>query len=336
MELIIDKYGLYLGKKSERLVIKKGKDVLEEHPLMNLERLTIASMGISISTDLLRDCTERGIMINFLSFGGQPYAMITSPHLTGTVITRREQFRAFDDNRSIEYGRAIVSGKIKNQINTLKYSSKYRKQTKPEIYKSIYEKIGKMNEILTEIIKVKGENIDQVRGTFLSIEGRASNYYWQCVKEILEESIDFQGREHRGAKDPVNSLLNYGYGILYSRIWGALLLAGLEPYCGFIHVDRPGKASLVYDAVEEFRQPVVDRVVFAFINRKGSVVMNDDGMLEDNCRKDFANKIVERLDSKERYDGKKYTIKTIIQRQARKLASFLRGECKFEPFVCSW
>ncbi len=336
MELFVNDYGLYLGKKSERLVIKKGGKVLEEHPLMNLERLTIASMGISLSTDLLRDCTERGIMINFLSFGGKPYAMITSPHLTGTVITRREQFRAYDDRRGVEYGRAIVQGKIKNQINTLKYSCKYRKQTRPEIYRAVYEKITKMNEVLSEASHVEGKTIDEVRGNYLSIEGRASNYYWQGVKELIDEDIEFPGREHRGAKDPVNSLLNYGYGILYSRIWGSLLLAGLEPYCGFIHVDRPGKASLVYDAVEEFRQPVVDRTVFAFINRKGSVSFNKEGLLEDKCKKDFAAKVIERLEAKERYDSKKYTLKTIIQRQARRLASFLRKECKFEAFVCSW
>lgn len=336
MEVIVDGYGLYLGKKSERFVIKKGKDVLEEHPLMNIERVTITSMGVSISTDLLKECTERGIMINLLSWGGKPYAMITSPHLTGTVITRREQFRAYDDHRGIEYGRAIVTGKIKNQINTLKYSSKYRKQSAPGVYKLIYEKISKMNEIMSEAFKVTGKNIDEVRGTLLSIEGRASQYYWQCIKEILDEDIDFPGREHRGATDPVNSLLNYGYGILCSRIWGALLLAGLEPYCGFIHVDRPGKASLVYDAVEEFRQPVVDRVVLAFINRKGQVEIDKEGMLEEKCKKNFAGKIIERLDAQERYDGKKYTIKTIIQRQTRKLASFLRNEGKFEPFICSW
>ena len=336
MEIVVNDFGLYLGKKSERLVIKKGKKVLEEHPLMNIERLTVASMGISVSTDLLRECTERGIMINFLSFGGKPYAMITSPHLTGTVITRREQFRAFDDRRGSDYGKAIVMGKIKNQINTLKYSCKYRKQSRPEIYRSVYEKISKMNKILNEIYKVNGNTINDIRGTCLSIEGRASQYYWKGIKEILDEDIDFPGREHRGAKDPVNSLLNYGYGILYSRIWGALLLAGLEPYCGFIHVDRPGKASLVYDAVEEFRQPVVDRTVLSFINRRGNVNFTKDGMLEDKCRKSFANKVIERLDSRERYDGKKYTIKTIIQRQARRLASFLRGESRFEPFICSW
>ena len=40
----------------------------------------------------------------------------------------------------------------------------------------------------------------------------------------------------------------------------ALVLAGLDPYAGFIHVDRPGKPSLALDLIEEFRQAAVDRV----------------------------------------------------------------------------
>ena len=58
-----------------------------------------------------------------------------------------------------------------------------------------------------KLLKLQGKNIDEVRGNFLSIEGRASQYYWQGIKEILDEDIDFPGREHRGATDPVNSLL---------------------------------------------------------------------------------------------------------------------------------
>jgi CRISPR-associated protein Cas1 len=35
--------------------------------------------------------------------------------------------------------------------------------------------------------------------------------------------------ESGGATDLVNSLLNYGYGILYPRVHHALMLAGLNP-----------------------------------------------------------------------------------------------------------
>ena len=97
------------------------------------------------------------------------------------------------------------------------------------------------------------------RPALLNREGRAGAQYWAGVAALLDGKAAFAGREHRGTEDPVNAALNYGYGILQSQVWSAITLAGLEPFAGFIHVDRPGKPSLVLDLMEEFRQPVVDR-----------------------------------------------------------------------------
>lgn len=87
------------------------------------------------------------------------------------------------------------------------------------------------------------------------------------MKLLLADHVSFEGREHRGATDQVNAALNYGYGILYAQVWGAIMNAGLEPFAGFLHVDRPGKPSLVLDLIEEFRQPLVDRPVIAAFNK---------------------------------------------------------------------
>jgi CRISPR-associated protein Cas1 len=147
--------------------------------------------------------------------------------------------------------------------------------------------------------------------------------------------VEFLGREHRGAQDAVNSLLNYGYGILYSQVWGAVLNAGLEPFAGFLHVDRPGKPSLVLDLVEEFRQPVVDRAVIAYVNLGISIGMKD-GLLDADTRKSIGERVVERLYGSESYQGKQYQIRSIIQMQARRLAGFLRGSGGYRAFSFKW
>jgi CRISP-associated protein Cas1 len=112
------------------------------------------------------------------------------------------------------------------------------------------------------------------------------------------------GRVHRGADDALNALLNYGYGILYGHVWGAVANAGLEPFAGFLHVDRPGKPSLVLDLVEEFRQPVVDRTVIAFINLGQKAEMKE-GLLDAGTRKAIAEKVLERLASTEPFRGQR-------------------------------
>lgn len=169
----------------------------------------------------------------------------------------------------------------------------------------------------------------------MGTEGTAGRIYWEGVKEIIGHKVEFFGREHRGATDEVNSLLNYGYGILYSQVWGAVINAGLEPFAGFLHVDRPGKPSLVLDMVEEFRQPVVDRSVIAFVNLGINIGMKD-GLLDADTRKNIGDKVMERLLSTESYQGKQYQIRSIIQMQARKLASFLRGEGVYKAFSFKW
>jgi len=335
MNLIINNYGSFLGKKSERLVVKEQGKVVQEVPFFNLAQITVTTGGASLSSDAIRMCVEHGVQINFLSSTGQPYAKITSPQLTATVQTRREQLMAYYDARGVILARAFITGKIKNQINTLKYFSKHRKEAKKETYEQVMSKVKKMEEILHEIDKYTGCNIDVLRGQFLSVEGRASSLYWEQVALILEDKVDFPGREHRGAKDPFNSMLNYGYGILYSQVWTAIILAGLEPFAGFMHVDRPGKPSLVLDLVEEFRQPVVDRVVIALFS-KGYKVILEEEKLSAETRKDLAKRVLDRLDGTDNFDSKKYKLSTIIQRQARNIATFVRIEGKYRPFVGGW
>ena len=152
---------------------------------------------------------------------------------------------------------------------------------------------------------------------------------------IVEDKVEFMGRDHRGADDPLNALLNYGYGILYGHVWGAVAHAGLEPFAGFLHVDRPGKPSLVLDLVEEFRQPVVDRTVIAFVNLSQKMEMKE-GLLDADTRKAIAEKMLERLASPEPFHGQQFQIRSIIQMQARALVSFLRGKGKYKPFSFRW
>ncbi len=363
--LIISDYGIYLGKHSERLVVRyrDKKKPNDEHPLMDLEQVIIGSRGVSLSSDLVEACTQRGIEISFLSFNGQPYAKLISPALSATVISRREQLAAYQDERGFEISRRFVRGKVQNQINLVRYFGKYRKKQAPRQYAEMIERVRKMQELLRELDALEITNmdsppIDAMRPTLLNLEGRAAARYWECAQRILPGG-KFQKREHRGAQNEVNVLLNYGYGILYSQVWSALALAGLEPFAGFLHVDRPGKPSLVLDFIEEFRQTVVDRVVFAMINKRFKVEWEalddvpareahqstksqvDDALPEQRrlsreTRRALADRVLNRLQETESFERKQRKLTNIIQRQARHLAMFLRREREYLPFISRW
>lgn len=334
-QIILSGYGIFLSKKSERLLVRKGKDVIYQFPFFRIKDVMIASKGITISSDLIEELCLRGIAIHFLSGLNKPYAMITSPMLTATIEARREQFEAMKDQRSLEFSKAVVYGKITNQERLLRYFGKYIKETDPERFSKIEYTARELKELRGRVRTVSGKNIDESRNTLIGLEGTAGRLYWDGVKEILIHKFEFFGRQGRGAVDPVNSLLNYGYGILYSTVWGTLVNAGLEPFAGFLHVDRPGKPSLVLDLIEEFRQPVVDRAVIAHVNL-GQDIKITDGLLDTDTRKIIGEKVLGRLESIETYKGKKYQIRSIIQMQARNLASFLRGQQDYKPFTFKW
>lgn len=77
-ELVIDEPGVMLGKKSQRLVIKKNGEILTEIPVMELKDVIILSNGVTISSDLIQLLMEQGTQIHFLDYREMPYAIIYS------------------------------------------------------------------------------------------------------------------------------------------------------------------------------------------------------------------------------------------------------------------
>ncbi len=341
--LIADQFGSHVGKYSERLKVTKQKEVLTQAPLLHLECVTIANSGVSISAEAIRACVEHGIPVHFLSGSGTPYASLYSAGLTATVLTRRAQLEAFRDGRGVRLALAFAGGKIENQSRLVKYAAKYRKETDAALHQELRwladEIIDHMEEIcaLDFVALREHYTVDDIRGSLLSAEGRAAQKYWRAIKALLPESLGWPGREGRGARDPFNSALNYGYGILYAEVERALVLAGLDPYGGFIHVDRPGKPSLVLDLIEEFRAPVVDRTVLGLANKGVAFEQDERGYLTGATRRMLAERVLERLAAMERYEQKRHALRSIIQMQARHVATFVRGEREaYEPFLASW
>ncbi len=342
--LIIDQYGVHLSKHSGRLQVMKigegthSERLMQEAPLLHLESVLITGKGISLSADAVMACTKVGVPIYFVDSIGRPYATLYAAGLTGTVLTRREQLLAYEDHRGLELALAFARGKITNQAGFLRYAAKYRRETDPDLYQELRWSADEVQDHLEALPPLKEkQRIDQVRWLLLSTEGRAAQKYWNALKQVIPKKYGWPGRQGRGARDPINAALNYGYGILYGQIERALILAGLDPYGGFIHADRPGKPSLVLDLIEEFRQVVVDRTIIGMANRGVKIEVDEEGKLPQKVRRTIAEKVLARLDAAERYERKRHSLRTIIQSQARHIATFVRGErTPYKPFIARW
>jgi len=343
MKIFLDDFGIFFGRKRNRFVIKKG-DEKREVLADDVDLIVCTCQGVSFSVSAVRLAVEHNIQIVFARYGGWPYAVLMPMTMSGSVRARREQFLAYNDRRGFILARSFVLGKLKNQANLLKLIAKNRRQTYPDLARKLYESGRRIDEIVERVKDLEGERIDDMRQFLMNLEAEAAKNYWSALQGVLPSELEFRGRVTRGAADPFNCMLNFGYQvILFPEVWKAVCYAGLDPYAGFLHADRPGKPSLVLDLMEEFRQQLVDRTLIGLITRK--TIKPDNVLVEGDVegrmlRKDVTEKILsslqERLDMNVMFDGHRGSLKSFIYSQARKITRFLLGESNYTPFILGW
>jgi CRISPR-associated protein Cas1 len=338
MYLIVEQRGTFLAKHQGRLRVTKDKERLAEAPLMHLEQVLICSDGVALSSDVVRACAAEGIPIHFLNGkDGDDYGTLFASGLTGMALTKRAQLRAFEDARGLDLAKAFAAGKVQSQANLLRYAAKYRKEADPALHVELMLAATEVLDVLPSMARYTGAISDDTRSALMGAEGRAAARYWGAVARLVPPELDWPGRQTQGATDRFNQALNYGYAVLRSQVRVALLLAGLEPNAGFLHADRPGKPSLTLDLIEEFRQAVVDRPLIGQVTRGVELAQQDDGGLDSATRKRIAEKVLERMEASEPYEGKRQPLRHILQCQARHIATFVRGErTEYTPFVMGW
>ena len=219
-----------------------------------------------------------------------------------------------------------MKAKLKNQLFLIKRLSKARENEFSSEILTLESNILKMSQI-------NDTQIDNIRDKLLGYEGYGASVYFQCLNKISP----LKSRDPEG-KDIVNMALNYGYGILYSEVERACILSGLDPYLGFLHMDRYGKPSMVLDMVEQFRA-VIDRAIITLFVQKGLSeedieVIGEGKFLNKEARTKIIEEIMKMLDWKTNYKNKKLTMASIILEQGREIVRFLLGQSeKFEPFI---
>jgi CRISPR-associated protein Cas1 len=336
-ELVINTPGAFLGKTSQRVVVRRDRRNVCEIPSFKLTGITVASRGISLSADLIDHCAQRDIPVLFVSPQGKVVATLSAPG-SSKAATGLLQLRALSEPaRAVDLARRFVAGKIRNQMNLLKYLHKYRKRADKVFADAFPAALKAMAERVAELRTVPATDLETARGLLFSIEGRAAQEYWALIKLALRDRVDFPGRRRQGATDLVNSLLNYGYAILESRVHLALLRAGLSPQISFLHALQPkGQPTLAYDLMEEFRPHAVDRAVLAMLGRREPLQADAQGLLTDTTRGRLIAQVYDRLATLVRFRRKELTLEEIIQHQAHLLVRHLKGEACYRPFAAKW
>jgi len=309
-------YGVKIGVNGSSLVIesKSGKRKI---PVWEVDVVVVASSGVSVTSRALRLMVRSGVELLVLDSRGDPVGILYSSYYTRTPETRRAQYLAVASGRAAYYVVSIARCKIGSQASVLERLSV---DFSEKLLRASAEELRGKAESLEELLS-KGD-LDGVRGKVMNVEAQASKIYWSSIALVLPRELEFNGRDRESA-DQLNLSLNYAYAILYGLAWRALVLAGLDPYAGFLHVDRSGKPVLAFDYVEMWRAPVVDEVlVRAF--RKGLRIKVDGGRIDSDDRARIASLISKRLKERCPNAYRTMTFEEALKGYALKLASSLR------------
>ena len=321
--LYIKEQGAFIQKQDDRIIVTKNNNRLIDIPVFKIDNIAIIG-NVQISTQALHLLMMNSVDISFLSFSGKYLGNVASD-ASKNIFLRFEQYQYYlDVSRRLTIARTIVDNKIDNQISVIKNHR--------------WEGITyNWHKDIESLVKYKKKIADTKTGNeLLGIEGICSNVYFGAFGKMFKCDFEFTGRNRRPPKDPINVILSLAYTFLTKEVCSALDAESFESYLGFLHGIRYGRKSLALDLVEEFRQPVVDRLVIILFNKKmisaydfetedGRVTLNEDGFRK------FCNEYERWMTGKNTLSGEK-SYRAIIRKQIDLLKRSITQEEEYVPY----
>ena len=293
---------------------------MEKINIKKIDDITIIGKG-SITFDALRLISSNNIPLMSIDYFGKVNYILEYP-IYENVFLRKRQYLVSENHQCLSISREMIRSKLINQRFTLRTLNKSKNLDDVKFYES------KIDESIKSLNKLRfGPKVDieNAKVKIMGIEGNASVSYWMGISELLPENVKFYQRINRFPDDITNASLNYAYAILASEITKHLLLNGLDPFCGFLHF--------------EFRQQLVDKVVFSLINT-GQLTndnldkRNDSITLEK--RKLIISRVLDKVNSKISFEGENLSYGEIIDRQSKKIVNYLINGEEYKGFSLRW
>lgn len=313
-------------------------------PIHLLESICIFGAS-TLSPPALDLCWEHGVAVNYLSEFGQFQARLTGVADT-SVTLRRAQFRAADDRAQCAgIARQIIAGKLQNSRNSLLRAARETEASDERARQT--EAIDALARQVQELGRWTAADLGQAGAldTLRGAEGLGSATYFGVFTLLLKQQRDdfaFANRSRRPPRDRINCLLSFLYALVRHDCVAALTSAGLDPFVGFLHADRPNRPALALDLMEEFRPWLADRLAVTLVNRqqigREHFRVREGGAAEftDAGRKAVITAYQQRKQEKLRHPllEQEFRIARFPFVQARVLARCLRGDMpEYVPFV---
>lgn len=260
MDLILNSFGTSLSRDNECFMIlhKDGKQRLPTDGISSIH----ISRGAQITSDAVLLAIEKEIEILFMNKSGEPVGRVWSNKYGSVSTIRKGQLNFTFSKDAIDWIKEVICQKMENQQALILTMNAENESDSQRVNKSV----NMIEDYKRKLIGLSGEVLSDVAPKIRGWEGQASKVYFETLNHFIPEKYQFTSRSQHPATDIVNALLNYGYGILYGKIEGALIKSGIDPYIGVFHRDDYNRPVLVYDFIELYRV-WVDYVVYSLISQ---------------------------------------------------------------------
>lgn len=328
--LYLIEQGTAVYKENLRFVIWVDDEPRKEIPIREVDRILVFG-NIQVSTQAIHACLQEKIVVLFLGLSGYYKGHLwnwESSH-QGNELMQIEKRQ--DAVFQLQVCQAIVRGKLLNSKQLLLRLNRKRKV--PEVAKAIAG-ISSDIEALATV-----NNVDSLRG----YEGiSAARYFPALGKLIANPNFNFSLRNRQPPTDPVNSLLSFGYTLLFNNVLSLIVAEGLSPYFANFHYGEDKKPYLAFDLMEEFRSPIVDSFVLKLINNSifkltdfERVVSTGGIYLCSEARRSFIEQFERRMNEQISHPDIQSPVsyREAIQLQVRRYKRSLVHGVPYQPFL---
>ncbi len=327
MQLYINTKGTYVHIKDQMFEIKRkdeNNEMIKHHFSAKKVTSIILNEGVALSSDAVKLAVMNNIDIVFVEWDGRPIGRVWHSKLGSTTLIRKKQLEASLNKEGLKSTKEWISTKIENEINFIKWLKKHR--TNENEY--LDDKIEKMQALNISLSQLEGNSVKDVAETIRGLEGTSGRLFFETLSYVLPKQYQFAGRSSRPAKDPFNAFLNYAFGILYGKIEKSLILAGLDPYLGYLHRDDYNQLSFVFDFIEPYRIYATEVVFKLFSGKKVKQSQTDEITNGYSLNKEGKELLVQAFNNffdveTIRYKGRNQTRSNAILADARSYANSL-------------
>ena len=325
--LVVQTPGAKVGHRGGEITVMVDGSVMKKCPVQQVRSIYLYG-AVQLSAQAAQTCLEEGIDVSYFSPAGRFLGLLRGLPASG-VDARMGQYRLFHEpGIRLKLAREIIRAKIHNQRVLL------MRNGEPD--KNLTDRLASLRDDTANAADLSA---------LLGLEGTAAALYFEAFGTMLKGRegwrFDFNGRNRRPPRDPVNALLSQGYSILAKELAGVCHAVGLDPFMGFLHQPRYGRPALALDLMEEFRPLIADSVAISTINRSeltpADFVKSASGtFLNEGGRRAFWEAWFRRMDAEVTHPqfGYKMSYRRMLEVQARQLWRFVRGEAAgYVPFT---